>query len=314
MKEKVAIVGAGVSGLTCGVLLAEAGWKVAVVAEATGARITSGAAAAIWFPYDAEPAESVTRWALETFTVLRQLSGRAETGVSMLELRQLSRRNKVELPQWASSLGAQLLNKAALPNGFVSGYRLKVPLTDTSRYLDYLQERLGNAGGEIRVSCHLDQLEEAPNDFSLVLNCTGIGARTLVPDPEVEPHRGQVVIVPKIDLPCALVCDDSPLMYAIPRTADCVFGGTNEVSASWIPERSQSRQIVAECVRTIGIEPPAILAERVGLRPFRRAGICLREERLRDGRRVIHNYGHGGAGFTLSWGCAKAAQMLAEVR
>ena len=51
------------------------------------------------------------------------------------------------------------------------------------------------------------------------------------------------------------------------------------------------------------------LAERVGLRPFRKSAFALRRDRLRDGRTVIHNYGHGGAGFTVSWGCA--ANVLA---
>jgi inosose dehydratase len=70
--------------------------------------------------------------------------------------------------------------------------------------------------------------------------------------------------------------------------------------------------IVAECSRVLEIEPPEVLGERVGLRPFRRAGVCLRADRLRDGRRVIHNYGHGGSGFTLSWGCAEAVFDVAK--
>ena len=53
------------------------------------------------------------------------------------------------------------------------------------------------------------------------------------------------------------------------------------------------------------------LAERVGLRPFRKSGVRLERSRLRDGRTVIHNYGHGGAGFTLSWGCAGEVVDLA---
>ena len=55
----------------------------------------------------------------------------------------------------------------------------------------------------------------------------------------------------------------------------------------------------------LNIDKPRVLAERVGLRPFRRSGVRLERDRLRDGRTVIHNYGHGGAGFTLSWGCAR---------
>jgi len=73
MQAKVAVVGAGVSGLTCGVILAEAGYEVEILAEGTGPRITSGAAAAVWFPYDAEPLEKVIQWALTSFDILRPL-------------------------------------------------------------------------------------------------------------------------------------------------------------------------------------------------------------------------------------------------
>jgi len=54
MKNRVAIVGAGVSGLTCGVLFAERGFRTAIFAKETGQQTTSAAAAALWFPYDAE--------------------------------------------------------------------------------------------------------------------------------------------------------------------------------------------------------------------------------------------------------------------
>jgi len=314
MQAKVAVVGAGVSGLTCGVILAEAGYEVEILAEATGPRITSGAAAAIWFPYDAEPLEKVIQWALISFDVLRQLRTHPESGVSMLEIRQLARNDEIEIPPWAISLGAILLPTESLPQDFRSGYGIEVPLIDTSRYLDYLVDRFREANGRIGSPMHLERLEEVPDEFSFVVNCAGIGARALVPDAQLEPHRGQVVLVPKMDLPWALVCDDSPLMYVIPRANDCVFGGTNEPSANWEVDPAQSARIVAECVRTLGIESPPILGERVGLRPYRRSGACLQAARLRDGRRVIHNYGHGGSGFTLSWGCAKAVRALAEIQ
>jgi D-amino-acid oxidase len=189
---------------------------------------------------------------------------------------------------------------------------LVVPLTDTTIYLDYLAARFRQAGGEIQVGVHLDRLDHVNRDCSLLINCTGVGAKTLVPDPEVEPHRGQVVIVPRTPLSHAVVCDGPPLMYAIPRTNDCVFGGTNELSADLDSDPATTARIIEECSRVLEIEPPIVLRECVGLRPFRRTGICLRADQLRDGRRVIHNYGHGGSGFTLSWGCADAVLALAE--
>ncbi len=222
----------------------------------------------------------------------------------MIELRSFARAGKVEIPVWAVPLGAKRLASSDIPASFRSGFTLEVPLTDTTIYLDYLTARLRAARDEIESNIRFERLEEVSDEFDLVVNCAGIGAKALVPDPEVEPHRGQVVLIPRIATRHAIVCDDSPLMYAIPRSSDCLLGGTNDVSFDRNPDPAVSQQIVAECTRVLGMDSPKILATRVGLRPFRRTGVCLRADRLADGRRVIHNYGHGGSGFTLSWGCA----------
>ena len=185
---------------------------------------------------------------------------------------------------------------------------------DTTIYLDFLAARFRRAGGEINANARFDSLEEVDREYDLVINCAGIGARELVQDANLEPHRGQVAIVPRIEgLSCAIVCDDTPLMYAIPRTNDCVFGGTNEVSDNLAADSATTSRIVAECCRVLNIDEPRVLAERVGLRPFRRSGLRLERDRLGDGRTAIHNYGHGGAGFTLSWGCAREVHDMAAL-
>jgi D-amino-acid oxidase len=318
----VAIIGAGVSGLTCGVLLAERGYGVTILAEELGEQTTSAAAAAIWFPYDAEPVDKVIAWSLATYERLRLLAGEQNSGVKMMELRSFARRGQIPVPDWAKSLGAQLLvspvtvgisdrEQRNKPDpAFSSGFKLIVPLTDTTRYLDYLRDRFTNAGGTIRGGVRLKGIGEIPRPFKVIVNCAGIGAGELVPDREMEPHRGQVAIVSKLDLPWAIVCDDPPLMYAIPREADCVFGGTNSISYDQQPRSAETDTIVAECSRTLNIEPPPVIATRVGLRPFRKSGVRLESTKLTDGRTVIHNYGHGGCGFTLSWGCAEDVLKL----
>ena len=326
MKKRIAVVGAGVSGLTSAVILAERGHNLSIFADAIGQSTTSGAAAAIWFPYDAEPVEKVIPWALETYKTLVDLSGDPQSGVTMIELRQFSRAGEIQIPDWARSLGARRLQPSVttpvatglgpVPNRahtFASGYSITVPLTDTTIYLDYLQDRLTKTGVAFHAGVRFKSLEDVDPTFDLVINCTGFGAKTLLHDADLEPHRGQVAIVPKIDdLTCALVCDDAPLMYAIPRAHDCVLGGTNELSHDLAVDPASTTRIVAECRRVLPINQPRVLAERVGIRPFRKSGVRVERDRLRDGRSVIHNYGHGGAGFTLSWGCAREVASLAK--
>src|SRR5881409_2014016 len=109
MKRRIAIVGAGVSGLTCGVLFAERGYRTAIFAKETGQQTTSGAAAALWFPYDAEPAEKLITWALQTYKVLVDLTKNSRSGVSIIELRQFSRTSEIQIPEWAIPLGASVI-------------------------------------------------------------------------------------------------------------------------------------------------------------------------------------------------------------
>ncbi len=303
MHRTVAIIGAGVSGLTCGVVFAERGYRTAIFAEEIGQQTTSGAAAALWFPYDAEPAEKVIPWALQTFDVLVDLTRVPASGVSIIELRQFSRSSEIQIPDWAIPLGAQSVipsspsvmsseveTSLAVNSFFKSGFTLRAPLTDTTIYLDYLAARFLKAGGEINANVHFQKLEDVDQQFELVINCAGIGARELVHDVDLEPHRGQVAIVPRIErLSCAIVCDDAPLMYAIPRRNDCVFGGTNDLSSDLAADAATTDQIIAECSRVLNIDKPNILGT------------------------VIHNYGHGGSGFTLSWGCAREVVDLAAL-
>jgi D-amino-acid oxidase len=325
MNQSVAIIGAGVSGLTCAVVLAEHGYQTAIFARETGRKTTSGAAAAVWFPYHVEPANKIIPLALETYHALVDLIRFPETGVSIIESRQFSRTGEIQIPDWAIPLGASVIpstssvmssevetSPTVFSSFFKNGFSLRVPLMDTTIYLDYLAARFRRAGGQINANVKVEDLEDVDREFDLVVNCAGIGARELVQDADLEPHRGQVAIVPRIEgLSCAIVCDDAPLMYAIPRANDCVFGGTNELSDNLAADSGTTSRIVTECCQVLNIDEPRVLAERVGLRPFRRSGVRLERDRLSDGRAVIHNYGHGGAGFTLSWGCAREVVDLA---
>lgn len=163
---------------------------------------------------------------------------------------------------------------------------MQVPLADTTRYLPYLRERFRGRITRRRV----EDLRELRGP---VVNCTGFGARALCDDAELQPGYGVAVIADRPDFDHAIVeaDDEERLMYVIPRTDDCVLGGYDRITP---PDDGEVARILERCgidVRVRGVVH--------GIRPVR---TTVRLER--DGE-VIHNYGHGGAGFTLSWGCAR---------
>jgi D-amino-acid oxidase len=95
------------------------------------------------------------------------------------------------------------------------------------------------------------------------------------------------------------VADEGPT-YVVPRSRDIVIGGT-DVVGEW--SRTPSPEVAAAILRRALRLVPAlagadVIGHKVGLRPARPE---VRLERVGD---VVHCYGHGGAGVTLSWGCA----------
>jgi D-amino-acid oxidase len=182
-------------------------------------------------------------------------------------------------------------------------------------YLGYLRARFEAAGGRIEAGT-VRSLASSARDHRAraVVNCTGTGARELAADPAVTPFRGQVVVAenPGIDeFFIGLPDSGAELVYLFPHGGTVVLGGT-EVAEDWNtePVPAVAGRILRDCA---GIDPrlehARVLAHRVGLRPFR-PQVRLEAEPHGSGPAVVHTYGHGGAGNTLSWGCAREAAAL----
>jgi D-amino-acid oxidase len=155
----------------------------------------------------------------------------------------------------------------------------------------------------------LASLDDVPSAHDVIVNCSGFGARALVGDAQMHAHRGQAVLTERQpSLSYAFVNEDT-FTYVIPRSGDCVLGGTNDVSDDVDPKEATTSDIRRRCAPIVPESVPAF-GVRVGLRPFREGGIRLETGYTAGGRRVIHNYGHGGSGFTVSWGCAEAVAQL----
>jgi D-amino-acid oxidase len=96
--------------------------------------------------------------------------------------------------------------------------------------------------------------------------------------------------------------DDHPegMVYVVPRGTDVVCGGTAvDGDESLEPDPDEAERILARCREVVPeLAEAPVLGHAVGVRPGR---TVVRLEREGD---VVHCYGHGGAGVTLSWGCA----------
>lgn len=308
VQRQVAIIGAGISGLSCAVVFGERGYRAVIFAEEMPMETTS-AAGAIWFPYDALPEELVTAWALFSYGRLVEIARDAVSGVSLIELLTVSPSDDIAVPAWAAAVGHRRVQRHELDPPFRSGYSMTVPLMDTTVYLPWLRKRVEALGGSFERR-RLDRLEDVPKTFDLIVNCSGFGARELVKDADLRAHRGQVVLVRKIDRTWAMVCDE-PLMYILPRSNDCVLGGVNVEEDALPPDTPAT--ILDRCQAAGLAGPLEMTGTKIGIRPYRTSGVRLEREVTQDGRPVVHNYGHGGCGFSVSWGCAHNVVELAQL-
>ena len=313
----VTVVGAGVVGLTCAVRLAEAGHRVRVVARERPAETTSAVAAALWFPYRAEPPERVDAWAARTYRELAKLAAdEPASGVAMRELVVFEREEKAE-PTWINVVGGfRQLRGDELPAGYRGGWCAVVPVPETPRYLPWLAARLARAGVVVElVPAGLRSLAAAAEGAELVVNCSGLGARALAGDGAMVPVRGQLALVENPGLDRAYLDEDDPAgpTYIVPRRDDCVVGGTADIGAESVePDEAVTASIFARAAKLVpALAGARLLGVRVGLRPGRPA-VRLELETARElAVPVIHCYGHGGAGHTLAWGCADEVATLA---
>jgi D-amino-acid oxidase len=301
---RIVVVGAGVIGLTCAHRLVRAGHTVEVWSRDAIQDTTSAVAAALWYPYRALPEDAVTRWAGATYDMLAILSVRPETGVALRRGRELLREPRPD-PWWAPAV-PRLSRVAGPPPGYADGYELAAPIVRMPTYLPWLLDELAAAGVRLRART-LTDLGPARDAADVVVNCTGLGARELVGDPALTGVRGQVVRVADPGLAGWLLDEEHPdgMVYVVPRGTDVVCGGTAIDGESLDPDPVEARRILARCTALVPeLAGAPILGHAVGVRPVRTA---VRLERDGD---VVHCYGHGGAGVTLSWGCADEVVAL----
>ncbi|MFI5842414.1 FAD-dependent oxidoreductase [Catenuloplanes sp. NPDC051500] len=282
----VTVVGGGVIGLTAARRLHEAGARVTVIAADPPEDTVSAVAAAVWYPAHQEADPRVLRWSAAAY---QEFTRQAHDGVPGVLLRR-TRMLLSTVPWWAAAAGDVTLLDDEL--------RFTAPLVEMPVYLAWL------ARGLTIERRRISALDELPG---LVVNATGLAARELAGDDAVEPARGQIVLVENPGLDVS-IRDESRSLYIHPRSRDVVLGGTFEQGRGDLTaDPAGAEAIRARCVE---VEPrlagARVLGSLIGLRPTRRGG-----PRLERQGNIIHCYGHGGAGMTMSWGCADDVMELA---
>ena len=292
------------------------------------------------FQTDHAALKRAREWSRISYRRFASLGRDSQTGVFMRTVNFYFRRPVAENPRQLSKMNdlrqhvdgfihdrsLAAANSVNPEFGINDAYAHQAPMIDTDAYMSWLLERVRQAGCRIicrKISGSLRGQESSlRREFSAeaIVNCAGLGARELAGD-EVYPVRGALVRIrndgramPRITEAHCVSRDDASdepgFVFIVPRGHDMlVLGGLAEPD-EWemnigLDNYAPLRRVYERCVDFLpvlkrgqidGAEPA-----RVGLRPFRRDYVRLERE---PGTRIVHNYGHGGSGVTLSWGCA----------
>ena len=331
-KPRIAIVGAGVSGLSVGVCLVETLGRlvdVTILSEKFTPYIIGSNRATAFFtpgvPFTGDinqPSDKAygrrCKDTLERLTKIHQSSDEG-SGISQIHSYRCFRDAhghpsykhllvdfRVVPPDEARALH--------FPPELKTVWSFKTFVINPMKYLPWLMKRFQDGGGHI-VQCKIHSLQEL-RDYDVIINCSGLGARELAGDLSVYPVRGQLVAVkaPWIkDLRFHVEYDLSAIVHIVPRDGEVILGGVGEPNIwSTDPNPATTDAIYKKCLKLCpDLEGAEVLYSWTGLRPVRKT-VRVEVEDSDASPVIVHNYGHGGEGYILSWGCAKEVVKLVQ--
>lgn len=312
--KKIAVIGAGINGLACGVTLLEAGYSVEIFANNFTPNTTSSVAGALWMQFKALPWNAVSRWLKHSFETYQILEKDPASGVNVLPYKEYYP-TRVEQPCWLADANHpyQPIPLENIPSNYKSGFAANIHRLDSTLLLPYLQNKFTELGGKFHQR-YFTNLHSVESEHPIIINCTGTGADGLEKDTSAYPIRGQCLITEKVPgLNTIYLCflNDENYVAIVPRKNDCWLGGTAHPK-NWDAKIHQetTRFILEQAAILVpAIEKVKLLDVKIGFRSGRES-VRLEKEILADGRIVIHNYGHGGSGFALSFGCAQDVVLM----
>ena len=346
--KKILVLGAGVSGLTTAFCLANAGFRVSVVARDFSPRLTSNVAGALWeWPpavcgYHTDPVslERSKEWCMTSYARFHDLAQDERTGVFLRDVIFFFRYPIQENPDAEAKMNelqqkvrgfrrdAAMIAEEGVSSaaGMVDAYSHVAPMVDTDTYMPWLQAQVAALDVEIAQATITEDLRTCQDGLlshygcDYIVNCTGLGAARIAGE-DMYPLRGALVRIkndgrsfPVISKAYCVSYDERTaeqnIVFIVPRGKDLVVLGALAEADEWdtsinLQNYPPIREMFRRCKEFLPILEGAELDPgepvRVGLRPFRKGNVRLG---WAPGTKIIHNYGHGGAGVTFSWGCA----------
>ena len=328
-KPRIAIVGAGVSGLSVGVCLMETLGRlvdVTILSEKFIPHIGSNTAVAFFMPGVPftgdinQPSDKASElWCKDTLERLTRIHQSSDegSGISQIDCYRCFRdahgdpsykhllvNFRVVPPDEARAL--------RFPPELKTVWSFKTFVINPMKYLSWLMKKFQDGGGHI-VQCKVHSLQEL-RDYDVIINCSGLGARELAGDLSVYPVRGQLVAVkaPWIrHIRTHGEYDLSAIVHIVPCDGEVILGGVGEPNVwSADPNPTTTDAIYKKCLKLCpDLEGAEVLYSWTGFRPVRKT-VRVEVEDSDASPVIVHNYGHGGEGYSLSWGCAKEVVML----
>lgn len=202
MKQRVAVVGAGISGVSTAVniqLLCPSA-EVTIISAEFSPNTTSDGAAGFIQPYRAPGTskEDLTRWFVSTWDHLKKLILSPEAGKAGVHYTSGYNvfKEVVPDPEWRDLvIGFRHASPSELKDQhptFKHGWFFTSIICDSLKYIPFMTERFQSKGGRI-MKRKIDSFAELSGEYDVIVNCTGISSRFLANDDSVEPVRGQVL-------------------------------------------------------------------------------------------------------------------------
>lgn len=335
--EKYVVVGAGVIGLTCALVLSQKGYQVSIIASHfpidnnLPSSYTSSKAGAHFrpFPSKTKSDQREARYTRETFKYFKTLAKEYPDS----SIRFVKGEDWIENPSQAylKLEYTKDLNDFKLVNrhnvDFACSYETWV--LNAPMYIQFLYQQLVKYNVKF-IRQHLSSLQQVYTIFPgsiNIINATAFGLQLKGGyDPSTYPIRGQILV---LDIPTSSPYTDKTIThqskngdwtYLINRPCNggCILGGTKQLNnLNSNPSQIDITDIKTRAKRLfpdLFTNDLNVITESVGFRPARKGGSRVELEFVQDNAgRLVHCYGIGGMGFEASYGMALHAVSLLEM-